>query len=106
MASKIKKGDEVIVLTGKDKDKRGTVIRMVGDDKVVVENINLAKKHTRPNPNKGDPGGILNKEMPIHISNVALFNTATGKADKVGFKYLEDGKKVRVFKSNSEVVDI
>ena len=106
MASKIKKGDEVIVLTGKDKDKRGTVIRMLGDDRVVVENINMAKKHTRPNPNKGDPGGILNKEMPIHISNVALFNAATGKADKVGFKNLEDGRKVRVFKSNGEVVDI
>ena len=106
MASKIKKGDEVIVLNGKDKDKRGTVIRIVGDDRLVVENINMAKKHTKPNPNKGDPGGILNKEMSIHISNVALFNPSTGKGDRVGFKTLGDGKKVRVFKSNDEVVDI
>ena len=106
MASKIKKGDEVVVLTGKDKDKRGTVVKMVGDDRVVVENINMAKKHTKPNPNKGEPGGILDKEMPIHISNIALFNPATGKADRVGFKILEDGRKVRVFKSNDEVVDI
>lgn len=106
MASKIKKGDEVVVLAGKDKDKRGTVIRMVGDDQVVVENINMAKKHTKPNPNKGEPGGILDKEMPLHISNIALFNPATGKADRVGFRILEDGKKVRVYKSNDEVVDI
>jgi large subunit ribosomal protein L24 len=106
MANKIKKGDEVIVLSGKDKDKRGTVIRMVGSDRVVVENINMAKKHTKPNPNKGDPGGILNKEMPLHISNVALYNPASGKGDRVGFKKLEDGRKVRVYKSNDEVVDI
>jgi large subunit ribosomal protein L24 len=106
MASKIKKGDEVVVLAGKDKDKRGTVIKMVGEDRIVVENINMAKKHIKPNPNKGEPGGITDKEMPIHISNLALFNPATGKADRVGFKILEDGKKVRVFKSNDEVVDI
>jgi len=106
MASKIKKGDEVIVIAGKDKDKRGTVLRMVGGDRVVVENINMAKKHSKPNPNKGDPGGILSKEMSIHISNVALYNPATGKGDRVGFKKLEDGRKVRVFKSNDEVVDI
>jgi large subunit ribosomal protein L24 len=106
MASKIKKGDDVIVLTGKDKSKRGTVVRMVGSDHVIVENINMVKKHTKPNPNKGDPGGILNKEMPIHISNVALYNSATGKADRVGFKILQDGRKVRVFKSNEEVVDV
>ena len=106
MASKIKKGDEIVVLTGKDKDKRGTVVKMVGEDRVVVENINMAKKHTKPNPNKGEPGGILDKEMPIHISNIALFNPATDKADRVGFKILEDGRKVRVFKSNDEVVDI
>jgi len=106
MASKIKKGDEVVVLTGKDKDKRGTVVKMVGDDRVIVENINMAKKHTKPNPNKGEPGGILDKEMPLHISNIALFNPATDKADRVGFKILEDGKKVRIFKSNGEVVDI
>ena len=106
MASKIKKGDEVVVLAGKDKDKRGTVIKMVDEGRVVVENINMAKKHIKPNPNKGEPGGITDKEMPIHISNLALYNPATGKADRVGFKILEDGKKVRVFKSNDEVVDI
>ncbi|MDJ0805342.1 MAG: 50S ribosomal protein L24 [Gammaproteobacteria bacterium] len=106
MASKIRQGDEVVVLAGKDKDKRGTVIKMVGDDRVVVENINMVKKHTKPNPNKGEPGGILDKEMPMHISNVALFNPETGKADRVGFKILEDGVKVRIFKSNDEVVDI
>jgi large subunit ribosomal protein L24 len=106
MASKIRKGDEVIVLSGKDKDKRGTVIKMVGDDRVVVENVNMAKKHTKPNPNKGEPGGILDKEMPMHISNVALYNPSTGKGDRIGFKILEDGKKVRVYKSSGEVVDI
>ena len=102
MARKIKKGDEVVVLTGKDKDKRGKVIRLVGDDRVVVENINMVKKHTKPNPNRGEPGGILDKEMPLHISNVSLFNPVTGKSDRVGFKILEDGRKVRLFKSNKE----
>ena len=106
MASKIKKGDEVIVITGKDKGKRGTVVKMLADDRLVVENVNMAKKHTKPNPNKGEPGGILDKEMPLHISNVALYNPATDKGDRVGFKILEDGKKVRIFKSNQEVVDI
>lgn len=106
MANKIKKGDEVIVVAGKDKGKRGTVIRMMENDRLVVENINMAKKHTKPNPNKGEPGGILDKEMPLHISNIALFNPASGKGDRVGFKTLEDGKKVRVFKSSGEVVDI
>ena len=106
MASKIKKGDEVIVVTGKDKGKRGTVIRMLDRDRVVVENTNMVKKHTKPNPAKGEPGGILDKEMPLHISNVALYNPETGKGDRVGFKTLDDGRKVRVFKSNNEVVDI
>ncbi|MBT3010646.1 MAG: 50S ribosomal protein L24 [Candidatus Thiodiazotropha endolucinida] len=106
MASKIKKGDEVIVISGKDKGKRGTVVRMLQDDRLVVENVNMAKKHTKPNPNRGEPGGILDKEMPLHISNVALYNPATDKGDRVGFKILEDGKKVRIFKSNQEVVDI
>lgn len=106
MASKIRKGDEVIVIAGKDKDKRGTVVKLIGEDRLVVENINMAKKHTKPNPNRGEPGGILDKEMPLHISNVALFNPATGQGDRVGFRILEDGKKVRVFKSNDEVVDI
>ncbi|RLJ18717.1 50S ribosomal protein L24 [bacterium endosymbiont of Escarpia laminata] len=106
MANKIKKGDEVIVVAGKDKGKRGTIIRMMENERVVVENINMAKKHTKANPNKGEPGGILDKEMPLHISNVALFNPASGKGDRVVFKTLEDGKKVRVFKSSGEVVDI
>ncbi len=106
MASKIKKGDEVIVTTGKDKGKRGTVSKILPDNRLVVENVNMAKKHTKPNPNRGEPGGIVNKEMPLHISNVALYNPSTDKADRVGFKILEDGKKVRIFKSNQEVVDI
>ncbi|MEJ2393601.1 MAG: 50S ribosomal protein L24 [Candidatus Thiodiazotropha sp.] len=106
MASKIKKGDEVIVTSGKDKGKRGTVVKVFEDNRLIVENVNMAKKHTKANPNKGEPGGILDKEMPLHISNVALYNPATGKGDRVGFKILEDGKKVRVFKSNQEVVDI
>jgi large subunit ribosomal protein L24 len=102
--NKIRKGDEVAVLTGKDKGKRGTVLRVDGDV-VVVEGINRVKKHVRPNPMKGEVGGIVEKEMPIQASNVALFNAATQKADRVGFKVLEDGRKVRVFKSNGEVVD-
>ena len=103
---KIRKGDQVVVTTGKDKGKRGTVLRMVGEDKVVVENINIAKKHVRPNPMQGEQGGIVDKEMPLHVSNVALYNHATGKADRVGMKVLDDGRKVRVFKSNGEVVDV
>jgi large subunit ribosomal protein L24 len=103
---KIKKGDDVIVLTGKDKDKRGTVLRVIDDQRVVVENINMVKKHQKPNPNRGEPGGIVDREAPLHISNVALYNPVTSKADRVGFKILEDGRKVRVFKSNGEAVDI
>jgi large subunit ribosomal protein L24 len=106
MARKIRKGDDVIVLTGKDKGKRGTILRVLDEDRVVVENVNLAKKHMKPNPTKGEPGGIVEKEMPIQASNVALFNPATNKADRVGFKTLDDGRKVRVFKSNGEVVDV
>jgi large subunit ribosomal protein L24 len=102
---RIRKGDQVIVLTGKDKGKRGTVLSVREDDRVVVENINVAKRHTRPNPMRGTSGGIVEKEMPIHISNVAVFNPATKKADRVGFRVLEDGRKVRYFKSNDEVVD-
>ncbi|MFC5301697.1 50S ribosomal protein L24 [Azospira restricta] len=101
---KIRKGDEVVVITGKDKGKRGTVLRRVDADHLVVEGVNRAKKHVKPNPVKGVVGGIVEKDMPINISNVALFNPATGKGDRVGFKTLEDGKKVRVFKSNGEVV--
>jgi len=103
---KIKKGDDVIVVAGKDKGKRGTVLHVYGDDTVSVENCNMAKKHVKPNPNTGESGGIVEKEMPLHASNVALFNPATGKADRVGVKVLEDGRKVRIFKSNQEVVDI
>ena len=102
--NKNRKGDEVAVLTGKDKGKRGTVLRVDGDV-VVVEGINRVKKHVRPNPMKGQVGGIVEKEMPIQVSNVAVFNAATQKADRVGFKVLEDGRKVRFFKSNGEVVD-
>lgn len=102
---KIRKGDEVVVIAGKDKGKRGTVARRVDAEHVVVEGVNRAKKHVKPNPIKGVVGGIVDKDMPIHISNVALFNVATQKADRVGFKILEDGKKVRVFKSNGETLD-
>lgn len=101
---KIKKGDEVIVITGKDKGRRGTVTKRVDAEHVLVEGINRAKKHVRPNPMKGEQGGIREKGMPIHISNVALFNPTTQKGDRVGFKVMEDGKKVRVFKSNGELV--
>lgn len=103
---KIRQGDQVVVITGKDKGKQGTVLRVIDDQKVVVENINIVKKHTKANPMQGEPGGILDKEMPLAISNVAIFNPETGKADRVGFKVLEDGRKVRYFKSNGEVVDI
>ena len=103
--SKIHKGDEVILNTGKDKGKRGAVLRVLESGHVVVEGLNMVKKHAKPNPMKGVAGGIINKEMPIDISNVALFNTATQKGDRVGFKLLDDGRKVRVFKSNGEVVD-
>ncbi|MBU1237456.1 MAG: 50S ribosomal protein L24 [Gammaproteobacteria bacterium] len=102
--NKIRRGDDVVVIAGKDKGKRGTVLRWLGDQ-LVVEGINRVKKHTKPNPMKGQPGGIVEKEMPIQISNIALFNPGTQKADRVGFKTLDDGRKVRVFKSNSEVVD-
>ena len=103
--NKIRKGDGVIVITGKDKGKRGVVLSRVDDERVIVEGINRVKKHTKPNPMKGQPGGIVEKEMPIQISNVALFNPVTQKADRVGFKSLDDGRKVRVVKSNGEVVD-
>lgn len=105
--NKIRKGDDVIVLAGKDKGKRGTVTRVfIENDKVVVENINVAKKHQKPNPASGVPGGIVEVELPLQASNVAVFNSATGKADRIGFKILEDGRKVRYFKSNGEVVDV
>ena len=102
--NKIRKGDEVIVITGRDKGKRGTVAERVDDTHLIVEGINVAKKHVKPNPLKGTTGGVIEKTMPIQQSNVALFNPATGKADRVGFKILADGKKVRVFKSSGEEV--
>jgi len=103
---KIRKGDDVIVIAGKDKGKRGSVLRVIPEvDRVIVENINIAKKHQKPNPGAGVPGGIIEKEMPLDISNVAIYNPVTGKADRVGFKNLEDGRKVRYYKSNGEVID-
>ncbi len=103
---KIRKGDQVVVTTGKDKGKRGTVLRVLPTDKVVVEGINVVKRHTKPNPQLGAPGGIVASEAPLHISNVALFNPITSKPDRVGIRTLEDGRKVRFFKSNKEVVDV
>jgi large subunit ribosomal protein L24 len=102
---KIRKGDQVVVTTGKDKGKRGTVLRVLDAGKVLVEGVNRVKRHTRPNPIKGQTGGIVDKEMPIQASNVALFNPATGKGDRVGMRLLDDGRKVRFFKSNGEVAD-
>ena len=103
--NKIRKGDTVIVITGKDKGKTGEVLRMVDQgEKIVIAGVNVAKKHTKPNPNKGETGGIVDKIMPIHASNVAIYNAETKKADRVGFK-VEDGKKVRVLKSTGKLVD-
>jgi large subunit ribosomal protein L24 len=102
---KIRKGDDVIVTTGKDKGKRGTVLRRVDAEHLVVEGVNKVKKHQRPNPMKGLAGGIVEKEMPLHVSNVAVFNPATQKADRVGIRQLDDGRRVRVFKSNGEMID-
>jgi large subunit ribosomal protein L24 len=103
---KIKMGDDAIIIAGKDKGKRGTVLKVTDNGRMIVENCNMAKKHVKPNPNAGETGGIVEKEMPLHASNVALFNPATGKADRVGFKMLEDGKKIRFYKSNNEAVDV
>ena len=102
---RIRKGDEVVVLAGRDKGKRGTVMRRVDAEHVVIEGVNRVKKNQRPNPMKGVSGGIVDKDLPIHVSNVALFNPATKKADRVGTKTLQDGRKVRVFKANDEQVD-
>ena len=102
--NKIRKGDQVIVLTGRDKGKRGSVSLRVDEDRVIVEGINMVKKHVKPNPMKGTTGGVIDKTMPIHQSNVAIFNAATGKADRVGAKILADGKKVRVYKSSGEEI--
>ncbi|MBA2490624.1 MAG: 50S ribosomal protein L24 [Gammaproteobacteria bacterium] len=103
--NRLKKGDDVVVISGKDKGRRGTVLRVLRNDRVVVENVNVAKKHTKPNPQRGVGGGIVEREMSIHGSNVMLFNPATGKGGRIGFRQLGDGRKVRFFKANDEVVD-
>jgi large subunit ribosomal protein L24 len=103
--NKIRKGDEVVVISGRDKGRRGTVIRVLVEDKVLVENVNMVKRHTRPNPQKGVQGGIVEKEAPLHLSNVLLWNPIAKKGDRVGIRTLADGKRVRFFKSNDEVVD-
>ncbi len=102
---KIKKDDEVIVITGRDKGKRGKVNRVMSDGRLIVGGVQMIKKHQKPNPNLGVAGGIIEKEAPIQVSNVAIFNPKSSKADRVGFKLLEDGKKIRVFKSNGEAID-
>lgn len=103
---RIRKGDQVVVIAGKDKGKRGNVLRVLDDDRLIVENINVVKKHQKPNPTRGVPGGIIDMEAPIHVSNVMLYNPQTSKGDRVGFRMLEDGRKVRFFKSTGEVVDV
>ncbi len=102
---KIRKGDDVIVTTGKDRGRRGTVLRVLDAGHVLVEGANRVKKHQRPNPMKGTTGGIVDKEMPLHVSNVAIFNPGTKKADRIGTRLLDDGRRVRCFKSNGEVID-
>ena len=102
--NKIRKGDEVVVITGRDKGRRGTVIRVLGE-KVLVENVNMVKRHTKPNPQANQPGGIVEREASINLSNVMLFNSASGKGERVGFKTLDDGRKVRVYRASGEVVD-
>ncbi|NWG74824.1 MAG: 50S ribosomal protein L24 [Rubrivivax sp.] len=102
--NKIRKGDQVIVLTGRDKGKRGTVTQRVDDERIVVEGVNVVKKHVKPNPLKGTTGGVVDKTMPIHQSNVAIWNPASGKADRVGVRLLADGKKVRVYKSSGDEI--
>ena len=104
MANRIKKGDQVVVNAGKDKGKQGEVVRVLGD-KVVVSNINVVKRHTKPNPQAGQAGGVIEREAPIHASNVMLFNPASGKGERIAFKVLEDGRKLRVFRSSGEAVD-
>ena len=103
---KIRKGDKVVILAGRDKGKQGTVLRVLDDSRVLVENVNMIKRHTKPNPNKGVTGGIIDREAPIHVSNVALFNPATGKGERVGMRVMQDGSKVRFFKKSGEVADV
>ncbi|HRD50247.1 MAG: 50S ribosomal protein L24 [Candidatus Competibacter sp.] len=103
---RIRKGDEVIVIAGKDKSRRGKITQVMNDERVIVAGVNMAKRHTKPNPARGVAGGIIEREAAIHVSNVMLFNPLTKKGDRVGFRVLEDGRKVRYFKSNNEVVDV
>ena len=103
---KIRKGDDVIVITGRDKGKRGAVLKVTDDGRLIVENVNIVKRHTKANPQRGVPGGIIEKEAPIQVSNVMLYNPQTKKGDRVGIRSLEDGRKVRYFKSTQEVVDV
>ena len=103
---KIRKGDDVMVITGRDKGKHGTVLRVLDDNRLIIENVNIIKRHTKPNPQRGISGGIMEKEAPIQASNVMLYNPQTKKGDRVGFRLLEDGRKVRFFKSTQEVVDV
>jgi len=103
---RIKKNDDVIVIAGRDKGKRGSVLNLTADGRAFVDNVNLVKRHTKGNPNTGETGGIIEKEAPIQLSNIALYNPATKKGERIGFKVLEDGRKVRYFKSNGEVIDL
>lgn len=102
---KLRRDDEVVVIAGRDKGKRGKITRVLDNDKLIIAGINMVKRHTKPNPQAGVAGGIVEKEAPIHVSNVAIFNSATNKADRVGIKVLEDGTKARIFKSNQELID-
>ena len=104
--NKIRKGDKVIINTGKDKGKQGIISAFVNDKRVLVEGLNMVKKSVKPNPGKGEQGGIISKEMPLDISNIAIYNNTTSKADKVTFKVLKDGEKIRIFKSNQEAIDV
>ena len=104
--ARIRKGDDVIVRNGRNRGKRGTVLRLLAEDRVLVEGVNVVKRHTRPNPQRGTQGGIVQKEMPVDISNINIFNPATGRGDRIGYKWLDDGRKVRVFKSTGEVIDV
>ncbi len=103
---KFKKGDDVVVLTGRDKGKRGTILRILDPERALVDSVNVVKKHVRPNPNKGETGGIIEKESPIRISNLGMYNPNSQKADRVGIKHLEDGRRVRIFRSDGEVIDV
>jgi large subunit ribosomal protein L24 len=104
--NKIRKGDEVIVTTGKDKGRRGTVLEVFDDERVLVEGVNIAKKHTKPNPNVGEPGGIVDKAMPLNVSNLQVYNPKSKKGERIGFRVADDGSKVRIFRGTGDVVDI